>query len=64
LYDDIDPDEIDLIASVLEGHEIGEEFFISFHDEDGERNLIKGNRIMLMESIRYSKEDGDDGQSE
>lgn len=51
-----DPADIDMIAAIMEAGEDEASEFVTFIDQDGERNwLIVGN-IMLMESIEYREE--------
>jgi len=52
-YNDIEPDEAALVASVMAGVESDVCNFVSFTDEDGEDNLIPADKIMLLESIHY-----------
>ena len=52
-YNDIDPDEAALVASVMAGVDDGPCNFVSFLDEDGEDNLIPVDKVMLLESIHY-----------
>ena len=52
-YNDIDPDEASLVASVMAGVDDGPCNFVSFLDEDGEDNLIPVDKVMLLESIHY-----------
>jgi hypothetical protein len=55
-YDDIEPADAELIASVMAGTEDRICNFISFLDEDGEDNVIPADKIMLLESIHYDDE--------
>ena len=55
-YNDIEPDDAALIASVMAGTEDSICNFISFLDEDGEDNVIPADKIMLLESIHYDDE--------
>jgi hypothetical protein len=52
-YNDIDPDDAALVASVMAGVDCDACTFVSFTDEDGEDNLIPVDRVMLLESIHY-----------
>jgi hypothetical protein len=55
-YDDIDPADAALVASVIAGPDSSGCNFVSFTDEDGEANLIPADKVMLLESIRYEDE--------
>jgi hypothetical protein len=55
-YNDIDPDDAALVASVLAGPDSGVCNFVSFTDEDGEANLIPTDKVMLLESIHNENE--------
>ncbi len=55
-YDDIDPDDAALVASVMAGADLSVCSFVSFTDEDGEANLIPADKVMLLESIHYENE--------
>lgn len=52
-YNDIDPDDAALVASVMAGADSSVCSFVSFTDEDGEANLIPADKVMLLESIHY-----------
>lgn len=58
-YNDIDPDDAALVASVMAGVDSGVCSFVSFTDEDGEANLIPADKVMLLESIHYEAELGE-----
>jgi hypothetical protein len=51
-YDDVDPEELFELASTVQGGGIGK--FVGFTDEDGERVYVRGDKIILMESVQYS----------
>jgi hypothetical protein len=55
-YNDIDPDDAALVASVMAEADLSVCNFVSFTDEDGEANLIPADRVMLLESINYENE--------
>jgi hypothetical protein len=63
-YDDIDPDEAALVASVMAGPDSSVCSFVSFTDEDGEANLIPADKVMLLESIHYEDEFEEEGARE
>lgn len=52
-YDDAHVEELDLIASILQGVEPDEDAFVGFTNDDGERDFVNINNIMLMESVEY-----------
>jgi hypothetical protein len=52
-YNDIDPEDAALVASVMAGIDSEECTFVSFTDEDGEPNVIAADKIMLLESLHY-----------
>jgi hypothetical protein len=52
-YNDIDPADAALVASVMVGVDSSAPTFVSFTDEDGEANLIPVDKVMLLESLRY-----------
>ena len=55
-YNDIDPDDAALVASVMAGVDSDTCNFVSFIDEDGEDNMIPVDRVMLLDSIHYEDE--------
>jgi hypothetical protein len=55
-YNDIDPEDAALVASVMAGVDSEESSFVSFTDEDGEPNLVAADKIMLLESLHYDVE--------
>lgn len=64
LYNDIDPEDVALVASVMTGPDSSTCNFVSFTDEDGEDNLIPVNKIMLLESIHYEDDFDEDVRDE
>jgi hypothetical protein len=59
-YNDIDPDDAALVASVVAGADSDAYSFVSFTDEDGEPNIIPADKVMLLESIHYENESEED----
>ena len=55
-YNDIDAADAALIASIMAGLDSSDCSFVSFTDEDGEANLIPGDRVMLLERVHYDDE--------
>lgn len=55
-YEDIDPEDAALVASVMAAPDSSVCNFVSFTDEDGEANLIPADKVMLLESIHYEDE--------
>ncbi|MEN3333533.1 MAG: hypothetical protein V7641_2898 [Blastocatellia bacterium] len=60
VYEDVDLEEIGLVAQFLQDPEPGQGRFVSFRDEDGETNLLKVDDIILMESGNYNLDEEED----
>lgn len=55
-YNDIESDEALHVASVMVGVDSDSCEFVSFTDEDGEVNLIRADKVMLLERSHYKNE--------
>jgi hypothetical protein len=53
---EIDPDDVNMMTSILEAGGDEADEFVTFIDQDGERNWLMAGSIMLMDSIEYREE--------